>query len=70
MGHFVTEGGQRGLAWAINIWEVPMELKRLGQVSNDGDALLGQLLRVSVLVAHHDERLAVDGQLVVQLTVT
>ena len=38
-------------------------------VSRLYNALLGELLRVGVLMAHHDESLTVDGELVVELCV-
>ena len=40
----VGEGGQGGVTWAIDIWEVPVEVEGLGQVADDGLALGWKLL--------------------------
>ena len=69
MWQVVGEGRKRSLAWAVDIWEVPVELQWLCKVANDGNALLGELLRVGVLMAHHYESLTVDGELMVKLCV-
>ena len=45
---------------------VPREIDRSSQPANDGLALFGDFVGVGVLVAHHDEGLAVDGKLVAE----
>ena len=40
MWQVVGEGREGGITWAIDIWEVPVEVERLGQAANNGLAFL------------------------------
>ena len=70
VGLRVGEGRQGHGAWAVILRPVPSVVDRSGESTNDWLALLGDGLSVGVLVAHHDESLAVDGELVVELTIS
>ena len=70
VGLRVGEGRKRHGAWAIILRPVPGVVDGSGKSANDWLALLGDGLSVGVLVAHHDESLAVDGELVVELTIS
>ena len=65
----MRERWKRCIAGAVDVGEVPAEFKRLSQVANDWYALLGQLLSVSVLVAHHDKSFSINRHFTVQLAV-
>ena len=66
----MRERWKRRFFWAVDVGEVPAELEWLGHVANDWDALLGQLLGVCVLVAHHDKSFSINRHFTVQLAVS
>ena len=69
VGKRVVEGREGVEAWAVRIGPVPLLGNRSSKSTNDGDALIGDGAGVSVLVAHHDKGLSVDGEEVVELSV-
>ena len=62
----VVEGGQRSIGSTLVGREVPCEVERSVQSANERLALAGNGLGVGVLVAHHNENLAVDAKFVVK----
>ena len=65
----VVEGREGGGSWAGCGGPVPGVSNGLGETANDGDALMGESLGVSVLMAHHDEGLTVDCESLLELGV-
>lgn len=65
----VVEGRDGSIGRAIVSWEAPSVGDRLKEAANDRLALGGYGLRVGVLVAHHHEYIAVEGELVMELAV-
>ena len=66
----MRERWKRRFFWAVDVGEVPAELEWLSHVTNDWNALLGQLLSVSVLVAHHDKSFSINRHFSVQLAIS
>jgi len=66
----VVEGRQVGVVRARRRGEVPGEGEGCGQVADHALALVGDLLGVGVLVAHHDQDVAVHCQQFVEGVVT
>ena len=66
----MRERWKRRIAGAVDVGEVPAELEWLSHVAYDWNALLGQLLSVSVLVAHHDKSFSINRHFTVQLAVS
>jgi len=65
----VVEGWQVGVAWARSLGPGPLVLNGLGKTADDWHAFVRDRGGISVLVAHHDEGLAVYSQVVVKLIV-
>ena len=65
----MRERWKRRFFWAVDVGEVPAELEWLSHVTNDRNALLGQLLSVSVLVAHHDKSFFINRHFAAQLAI-
>ena len=66
----MRERWKRRIAGAVDVGEVPAELEWLSHVANDWNTLLGQLLSVSVLVAHHDKSFSINRHFSVQLAIS
>ena len=61
VGQRVVEGWQVGVSWARSLGPGPLVLDGLGKTADDWHALVGDGGGISVLVAHHDEGLAVHS---------
>ena len=59
----MRERRKRFRSAARNSGPVPCVIDRLSEPAKDCLALLGKLLSVGVLVAHHDDSFAVDAEL-------
>ena len=66
----MRERWKRRFFWAVDVGEVPAELEWLGKVADDWNALLGQLLSVCVLVAHHDKSFSINRHFSMQLAIS
>lgn len=66
----VMEGREGSISGAGHLRPVPGVSNRLGETANDGHALMGEGLGVGVLVAHHDEGLAINGKFLLELRVS
>jgi len=62
----MAEWRQSGAVAACVLGPVPGEIDRSRQTAEDGLALSGECVSVSVLVAHHDDGLTVDSKLSAQ----
>lgn len=65
----MREGRKSSRRWARNVGPVPHEIDWRGKVLEDGCALLGESVSVGVLVAHHNNSIAVDAELLAQASV-
>ena len=66
----VVEGREGSVSGAGDLRPVPGVSDGLGKTTDDGHALVGESLSVGVLVAHHNEGLAIDGQFLLELGVS
>lgn len=62
----MVEGRNRSIRRAVVTWELPGVGDRRIEAANDRLALGGNGLCVGVLVAHHDQNFAVEGESVVE----
>lgn len=63
------EGWESWIKRSGNIRPVPLEFDRLGKTPNYWNTLIGNGLRVSILVAHHDKSISVDCKLLVEIMI-
>ena len=66
----VSEGRKSRSLGAVVLGPVPGVRERSGKTSDDWHALVGDGRSVSILVAHHDDSLTVDGKLVGEVTIS
>lgn len=66
----VAEWRQSDVVATCVLGPVPGEIDGSRQLAKDGLALFGECVSVSVLVAHHDDSLTVDGKLSAQSSVS
>jgi len=66
---WVIEGRERRESWCIDIGPVPLVVVGLGEATDERKALIRDSGGIGVLVAHHDDGLSVDGELIVKRVV-
>ena len=65
----MAERWQKRRRGTVVSWELPREVKRFGEYSKVGLALVGNRGSIGILMAHHDDSIAINFHLTMKLEV-